>query len=130
MASSQLALDIAGTPPAPEKWGVVVDEARLYSIGGSPTEWWTASAAQFHRSGRLRHLTTLIIGGSVEIGPFDREDADFARDHLIANGIRPELATVRRWTEQPHLPGCRKAAPCRLCTPDATAGARQDGAQR
>jgi hypothetical protein len=117
MTASQLALDITGTPPAPEKWGIVVDEARLYSIGGSPTEWWTASAAHFHRNGRLRHLTTLIIGGSVEIGPFDREDADFARDHLIANGVRPELATVRRWTEQPHLPGCRKAAPCRLCSP-------------
>ncbi|KJK40249.1 hypothetical protein UK15_07825 [Streptomyces variegatus] len=128
MSASQLALHITGTPPAPEKWGVVVDEARLYSIGGSPTEWWTASAAQFHRTGRLRHLTTLIIGGSVEIGPFDREDADFARDHLIANGVRPELATIRRWTEQPHLSGCRKTAPCRLCTPTA-AGAQQEGAR-
>ncbi|MFF1684634.1 hypothetical protein [Streptomyces sp. NPDC058254] len=115
--SAQLALDIPAQPAAPEKWGVVVDEARLYSIGGSPTDWWTASAAQFHRSGRLRHLSTLIIGGSVELGPFDREDADFARTHLIANGVRPELATIRRWSEQPHLPGCRKAKPCSLCTP-------------
>ncbi|MFJ6061636.1 hypothetical protein ACIQHU_01205 [Streptomyces tendae] len=125
--TEQLALTITGTSPAPEQWGVVIDEARLYSIGGAPTDWWTTSAAAFHRSGRLRHLTTLIIGGSVELGPFDLEDADFARDHLIANGVRPELATVRRWTEQPHLLGCRKAAPCRLCT---LAVAEQDGAQQ
>ncbi|MEV8124081.1 hypothetical protein AB0P07_08200 [Streptomyces sp. NPDC085944] len=98
--TEQLTLALTGTPPAPEQWGVVVDEARLYSIGGSPTDWWTTSAAQFQRSGRLRHLTTMPIGGSVEIGPFDHDDADFARDHLIANGVRPELATVRRWTEQ------------------------------
>lgn len=117
---TQTALDITGTAPAPEKWGVVVDEARLYSIGGSPAEWWTASAAQFHRNGHLRHLATLPIGGSVEIGPLDREDADFARDHLITNGVRPELATVRRWTDQPHLLACRKTSPCRLCTPAAS----------
>jgi hypothetical protein len=119
--ADQLALDLPAQPPAPELWGVVVDEARLYSIGGSPTEWWTASAAQFHRAGRLRHLTTLIIGGSVEIGPFDREDADFARDHLIANGVREELAAIRRWTEEPHLLGCRRAMPCRLCAPSVAA---------
>ncbi|GGX99089.1 hypothetical protein [Streptomyces fructofermentans] len=117
MATTQTALNIPGEAPVPERWGVVVDEARLYAIGGSPTEWWTTSAAQFHRSGRLRHLTTLIIGGSVELGPFDRDDADFARDHLINNGVRAELATVRRWTEQPHMPGCRKTKPCHLCSP-------------
>ncbi|MFD9004431.1 hypothetical protein ACFV0T_26320 [Streptomyces sp. NPDC059582] len=116
MATAQTALDIPGQAPAPEKWGVVVDEAKLYSIGGSPSEWWTVSAAHFKRSGRLRHLSTLIIGGYVELGPFDQEDADFARDHLVANGVRPELATVRQWTEKPHLLGCRKAKPCRSCT--------------
>jgi hypothetical protein len=115
MSTEQLALDLAGTPAAPEQWGVVVDEVLLNSIGNSPTTWWATTAAQFYRSGKLRHLVGLPIGGVTEIGPLDRDDAEFARDHLVENGVHPRVVSVRRWAEQPHLPGCRKAAPCRLC---------------
>ncbi|MDH6630413.1 hypothetical protein M2271_008273 [Streptomyces sp. LBL] len=31
--TTQLALDITGTPPAPEQWGVVIDEVLLNSLG-------------------------------------------------------------------------------------------------
>lgn len=114
---SQLALDIPGRAPEPEQWGVVVDEVRLNSIGGDTNAWWAVHAAQFHRNGKLRHLVGLPIGGVTEIGPFDQDDAAFARDYLIEHGAHPRTVALRRWTEQPHLPKCSRAEPCRLCIP-------------
>lgn len=117
MSAAQLALDIPGKPPEAEQWGVVVDEVLLNSLGTGASAWWAVEAAQFYRSGKLRHLVALPIGGITEIGPFPRDDAEFARDHLIENGIHPRAVKARRWTEQPHMPKCRKAKPCRLCAP-------------
>lgn len=109
--------------PEQTAWGVVVDEVLLNSLGTAAGAWWAVEAAQFYRSGRLRHLVALPIGGITEIGPFPRDDAEFARDHLIENGLHPRAVQARRWTEQPHLPKCRKAKPCRLCTPQVTQAA-------
>ena len=112
----QLALPLPPTAP-PQMWGVVVDEVLLNSLGTGASAWWAVEAAQFYRSGKLRHLVALPIGGITELGPFAKDDADFARDHLVENGIHPRAVITRRWTEQPHMPKCRKAKPCRLCTP-------------
>lgn len=120
----QLALPLPAAR-VPELWGVVVDEVLLNSLGTAAGAWWAEQAAHFHRSGKLRHLVALPIGGITEIGPFPRDDAEFARDHLIESGIHPRAVTARRWTEQPHLPKCRRAKPCRLCAP---AEARQPAA--
>lgn len=103
--------------PHTDEWGVVVDEVLLNSLGKDTASWWAVQAAQFHRSGKLRHLVGLPIGGVTELGPFDQDDARFAHEHLIESGVHPRVVSVRRWTEQPHLPGCRKAKPCRLCPP-------------
>ncbi|KUF18431.1 hypothetical protein AT728_18970 [Streptomyces silvensis] len=113
--TDQLALDIPTQPPAPDRWGVVVDEVLLNSLRTAAGAWWAVQSAHFYRSGKLRHLVALPIGGVTEIGPLDLDDAEFARDHLIESGVHPRAVTARRWTEQPHLPGCRKAKPCRLC---------------
>jgi hypothetical protein len=102
--------------PAAE-WGVVVDEVLLNSLGTTAGAWWAEQAAHFHRAGKLRHLVALPIGGITEIGPLPRDDAEFARDHLIENGVHPRAVTARRWSAQPHMPKCRRAKPCRLCAP-------------
>lgn len=115
--ATQLALDVSGKPPAPELWGVVVDEVLLNSLGTAAANWWAVEAAQFYRSGKLRHLVALPIGGVTEIGPFPRDDAEFARDYLVENGVHQRAVKARRWTEQPHMPKCSRAKPCRLCTP-------------
>lgn len=115
MTTTQLALNVPGNPPATEMWGVVIDEVLLNSLGTAAGAWWAEQGAHFHRSNKLRHLVALPIGGVTEIGPFPQDDAEFARDHLIENGLHPRAVTARRWTEQPHMPSCRKAKPCRLC---------------
>jgi hypothetical protein len=113
--TEQLALPMP-SQPAPERWGVVVDGVLLNSLGTAAGNWWATSAAQFHRSGKLRCLLVLPIGAVEEIGPFSRDDAEFARNHIVESGVHPRAVTARRWTEQPHLPKCSKAKPCRLCT--------------
>lgn len=114
------------TTEQPEMWGVVVDEVLLNSIGGGASNWWAVTSGPFHLNGKLRHLAVLPVGAIVEIGPFPRDDAEFARDHLIENGLHPRAVTARRWTEQPHLPKCRRAKPCRLCAPAAAPVAAAD----
>lgn len=116
----QLAIPLPATPP-PDLWGVVVDEVLLNSLGTAAGNWWAEQAAHFHRSGNLRHLVALPIGGVTEIGPFPRDDAEFAHDHLVENGLHPRAVKARRWTEQPHLLKCRKSKPCRLCAPTPAA---------
>lgn len=118
---AQLALDVPGKPPPPELWGVVVDGVLLNSLGTAADNWWAVNAAQFHRNGKLRCLLVLPIGAVEEIGPFSRDDAEFARDHIVESGVHPRAVTARRWTEQPHMPKCRKGKPCRLCAPPAPA---------
>jgi hypothetical protein len=114
--TEQLALPLP-PQPTPELWGVVVDGVLLNSLGTTAGNWWAINAAQFHRSGKLRCLLVLPIGAVEEIGPFSRDDAEFARDHIVESGVHPRAVKARRWTEQPHLLGCRKAKPCRLCAP-------------
>ena len=118
--TEQLALRL---PPAPipELWGVVVDEVLLNSLGTAASNWWAVQSGPFHLNGKLRHLVVLPVGAITEIGPFPQDDAEFARDHLIENGIHPRAVKARRWTEQPHLPKCRRAKPCRLCAPASAA---------
>lgn len=115
--TEQLALPLPA-PPEPELWGVVVDEVLLNSLGTRASNWWAVNSAQFYRSGKLRHLVALPIGGVSEIGPFSRDDAEFARDYIVENGVHPRAVKARRWAEQPHMPGCRRTKPCRLCTPN------------
>jgi hypothetical protein len=107
--------------PPPGLWRVVVDEDLLNSLGTGATNWWTVQAAQFYRSGKLRHLVALPIGGVTEIGPFPLGDAKFACDYLVENGLHPRTVKARRWTEQPHMPGCREAKPCRIYPPSKEA---------
>lgn len=101
----------------PEMWGLVVDEVRLNSVGTPAARWWAEQSGSFYRTGKLRHLAAIPVGAIVELGPYPQDDAEFMRDHMIDKGVHPSVLKVRRWTEQPHMPGCRKAKPCRLCTP-------------
>ena len=114
-STDQLALAIPGKPPAPDLWGVVVDEIMLNSLGRSVGAWWVAEAGSFSHVGKLRRLATSLPGAIVELGPFPLDDAEFIRDYVIERGAHPKVLKLRKWTEQPHLPKCRKAKPCRLC---------------
>lgn len=106
------------TTPAP--WAVLVDECRLYAAGRG-TAWWALTVAQFNATGRVRYLAITPSGALLEIGPLDKDDADFVRDYLAEHGVDRRVLKVRKWTEQPHLPKCRRAAPCCLCAPSSPA---------
>lgn len=101
----------------PDTWGLVVNEVRLNSTGTPAAAWWATESAHFTRLGKLRHLAATPVGALVELGPYPKDDIEFMRDHLVEKGVHQTVLTVRRWAEQPHLPKCRKAAPCRLCAP-------------
>src|SRR3990167_353131 len=109
----------------PEPWGVVVDEILLNSLGKPVGSWWVTEAGRFGRIGKLRHLRTSLTGSIVEVGPFPQDDAEFIRDYVIEQGAHPKVLKVRKWTEQPHLPRCSRAKPCRLCAPATAPHDRQ-----
>jgi hypothetical protein len=111
------------TPTPADRWGVTVDEVRLFASGRS-TNWWTQDIGRFNATGRVRYLAVTPSGSVLEIGPLERDDAEFVRDYLTEKGIDGRVLKLRKWTEQPHLPKCRRATPCRLCAPSATAAAR------
>lgn len=107
--------------PEQQLWGVVVDEVRLNSLGTAGGAWWQEQAPHFYRSSKLRYLVAIPFGAVVELGPYPQDDAEFMRDHMVEHGVHHRALTVRRWTDQPHMPKCSKAKPCRLCTPVRTA---------
>lgn len=111
--------------PAP-MWGVLVDEIRLFSMGRAPG-WWALELGRLNQVGKLRYLAVVPAGSVLEIGPFERDDAEFVREHLAEKGVDSRVLKLRKWTAQPHLPKCSRTKPCRLCTP-TTVEAQQPAA--
>lgn len=57
------------------------------------SEWWYLHRQRFVASGRLTETVgACIIGGKVEIGPYDKDDAEFAADHMVTTGGVPQSA--------------------------------------
>lgn len=100
-------------PPPPPRWGLVVNEALLNAIGCPARDWWAIYAARLATNGRSRILTISLIGAIAEYGPWDRDDAEFMRDHMLEQGIHPKALGLRQWT--PDLPECVTSGRCRRC---------------
>ena len=61
-------------------------------------DWWYARRPLIVASGLLRDVkAACLIAGVVEIGPYDREDAEFMATHMVESGGVPRSAVrVRR----------------------------------
>lgn len=94
------------------QWGIVLNETGLFSSGGGAagaSDWWIRQRYRFESSNRLRVLAQGFLGDTVEIGPLDKEDAEFARDHMIKHGIHKGLLKLRRWKADPVPPRSRRS---------------------
>lgn len=56
-------------------------------------DFWQLHRQRFAASGRLRETVgACVIGGRVEVGPYDRETADFMAEHMVTSGGMPKTA--------------------------------------
>lgn len=69
-----------------EQWGVLVNETGIFASGGG-CDWWMQLWANFSTRSHWTELGASAMGGTWHIGFPSREDADFAREHMIGNGI-------------------------------------------
>lgn len=111
MSATQLAAFPA--PTAPPKWGLIVDEVLLNATANPARAWWHPYAARFEARGIGRSLAITVAGALTEYGPWDKDDAEFMRDHMIEQGIHPKALKLRRWL--PDLPECSGLGSCPRC---------------
>ena len=113
-ARQQLALPIPPqhpTPP-PAQFGLIVDEVKANAVG-TGMDWWVPYAFRFEAHGQARMLAGCIAGALMEYGPFERDEVEFMRAHMVENGLPPKSLTVREWL--PELPACVDAGRCKRC---------------
>ena len=111
MSAEQLA---AFPPPtASPQWGLIVDEVLLNATGSPARGWWFPHAASLEGRGRARQLAICPTGAVTEYGPWDKDDAEFMRDHMIERGMHPKVLKLRTW--MPELPECSRAGRCKRC---------------
>lgn len=81
-----------------EMFGLVVNEARVmtYTAPGV-ADWWVSLRPRWEMSRQLRVLDSGFPGELVELGPFARDDAEFAHGHMIERGVPKAALKIRRW---------------------------------
>jgi hypothetical protein len=84
-----------------DDWGVVVDETKLFAIGGRGSDWW---ALYQHRMPQER-ITRLFLGlggGIWHVACDSKEDAEMLIETMTEQGVHPKplevasLAAYRR----------------------------------
>jgi hypothetical protein len=56
-------------------------------------DFWNLHRQRFAASGKLRETkAACIVGGIVELGPYDRDDAEFMASHMVESGGMPRTA--------------------------------------
>jgi hypothetical protein len=89
----------------PTDWGVFVNEVKIMLYGNrEPANWWVTFGARYGPHGRITMLDiTPIAGGHYHVAFDTKDDAEFARQHMIAQGIHPTFVEVKTLT------ACRQA---------------------
>ena len=56
-------------------------------------DWWHLHRQRFAVSGKLHEIVpACIVGGTVELGPYVEDDAQFMADHMVNVGGMPRTA--------------------------------------
>jgi len=92
------------------RWGVRVNEAGIIATGLGAT-WWAQALAPWEASGRAVCLFA-CPGGRVWFLPAaDKDEAAWAREHIVSHGVPARFATVttaaRAEAERARLTGSR-----------------------
>jgi hypothetical protein len=75
------------------EWGVRVNEVGIFATGLG-ADWWVRALGPWEASGRAVCLGLCPAGG-VWFLPFgDKDDAAWARDHIVSHGVPRRFATV------------------------------------
>lgn len=96
------------TAPQTSTWGLWINETKLCTYGrrnSTAGDAWAMARPQHEQRGALTVLKVGVFGDELVIGPFDRDDADFARDYLLEKGAPPTALKVVR-----HAQAIRRAA--------------------
>lgn len=60
---------------------------------GQGADWWQTHRPRLVASGKLREtVPAFVIGGRVELGPYEQDDAEFMAGHMVAAGGMPASA--------------------------------------
>jgi hypothetical protein len=77
-----------------ETWGVLVNETGIFATRGG-SDWWMQPWANFSTRPNWTTFDAGAMGGWHHIAYGSRDDAEFARGHMIEKGIAPSFLTVR-----------------------------------
>ena len=71
---------------------VEVDEGKVEATRRG-ADWWLLHRQRFEASGKLREVVpACMVGGVVELGPYERDDAEFMAEHMVNVGGMPDSA--------------------------------------
>lgn len=116
-------------PDAAAMYGVTVHEPKVLACGGKTkdanrtvADWWVTLRPRWEMSSQLRVLKHgAIVGDLIELGPFSKDDAEFARDHMVEQGVPQSALKVRTWK-----PAEQVRCDCEYChipaAPESTSG--------
>lgn len=92
---------------------VEINEGKI-EVSRQGADFWHLHRQRFVASGQLAETTpACFVGGLAELGPWDRETADFMADHMITSGGMPKTAVrVKRPATSPAVAPGEAGAGC------------------
>ncbi|GAA3144314.1 hypothetical protein GCM10010466_39290 [Planomonospora alba] len=93
------AYPVSTTVEPPRIWAVVLNE--LVLAGRPCADWWQLYRPRFETSGQVTVLGSGVPGDLIQLGPYDRETADFIRGHLIEHDVPQGAVKIRCWKATP-----------------------------
>lgn len=118
-----------------DQWGVFVNEVGIFANRGG-SDWWVMFCTRYRHTDRITTLELLpVAGGQFFVAYDNKGDAEFGRDSMVEQGIRPgflkvtTLAAARKAIRTRHAKwdghegGCAYCRTERSGTPQASAAA-------
>lgn len=89
--------------PEADRWGVFVDELKIFAAGGPGADWWALYVSQ-HAGERLTYLAVTPSGGHVHVACDSEDAAETLLGKITDHSINPTYVKVAT------LADCQRAA--------------------